>query len=130
MSSPARAARPDPRITPTLPIAAGPGVDDAATSADVLVLFRYLVVILVVVGAMGVCVWARMAVRGTAVQLGAARSALQREETRQERLMVERSLLRDPGRLQSAANGMRLDAPAKVVTIGADGKAVDDGETP
>lgn len=102
---------------PRAPSIGGIAAPADAVSPDVLVAFRYLFVILVIVGALGVCVWTRMAVRGTAVELGSARSQLAREQARHERLLVERAVLRVPGRLQDMANGMALVTPAEVVTL-------------
>jgi hypothetical protein len=91
-------------------------------SPEVVLLARYLLVIGMIVAALSVCVWARMAVRQTALELDAARSALARAETRHDRLLVERALLRDPGRLREGAVGLALAAPVAVVDLGSDAK--------
>lgn len=89
----------------------------ANTSPEVVFLFRYLLVILVMVGALGGCVWSRMAVRHTALQLDATRSALARAESRHERLLVERALLREPGRLQDTADALGMVPASAILTL-------------
>jgi cell division protein FtsL len=91
-------------------------------SPDVVVLARYLLVIGVIVAALSACVWARMAVRQMALELDATRNALARAETRHDRLLVERALLRDPGRLRATADDLALVAPVAVVDVGSDAK--------
>lgn len=85
--------------------------------SDLLTLFRAIVVILVTVGAVAATVAVRMAVRHTALELDAARSELARADILHDRLVVERALLREPGRLQAAADGLALVAPAETVTL-------------
>ncbi|MFZ5477943.1 MAG: hypothetical protein ACOZNI_14305 [Myxococcota bacterium] len=94
----------------------------AVASPEVAALFRYLVVIGMIVAALSVCVWARMAVRQTALELDAARSSLARAETRHDRLLVERALLRDPGRLEATARALALATPVAVVDVGSAGR--------
>jgi hypothetical protein len=86
-------------------------------SPEVHAVLRYLVVMLVCTGALGALVWTRMAMRRTALELDAARSALARAETQRERLLVERTLLREPGRLQAEADALGLVPPEKIVTV-------------
>lgn len=86
-----------------------------ADPAEVRLLFRWLTAMLFIAAALAVCVWTRMAVRQTALDLDAARSSLARAEIQRERLLVERSLLRDPGRLADSATALGLVAP--VVTV-------------
>ena len=86
-----------------------------ADPAEVRLLFRWLTAMLFIAAALAACVWTRMAVRQTALDLDAARSSLARAEIQRERLLVERSLLRDPGRLADSATALGLVAP--VVTV-------------
>lgn len=86
-------------------------------SPDVLILFRYLVVIFVVVAALGATVWVRMAVRHTALQLDQTRSELARATIERDRMLVERALLREPGRLQGVADGLGLVAPVATLDV-------------
>jgi cell division protein FtsL len=88
-----------------------------ADPEEVRLLLRWLTVMLFVAAALGACVWTRMAVRQTALELDAARSALVRAEIERERLLVERSLLRDPGRLAGSAEALGLVAPAATLTV-------------
>lgn len=85
--------------------------------SDLMALFRAIVVILIVAGTVAFCVAVRMAVRHTALELDAARSELARAEILKDRLVVERALLREPGRLQAAADGLALVAPVETVTL-------------
>jgi cell division protein FtsL len=71
----------------------------------------------VAIGAIGVAVWASMSVRRLAVDLDKARAELEVAQIDQQRLLVERALLRDPGRLGALAAGMRLESPQGVVDV-------------
>lgn len=104
----------DPRID-TSHVAHGPSLE--ADPADLRLLFRWLTAMLFIAAALAACVWTRMAVRQTAVELDAARSALARAEIQHERLLVERSLLRDPGRLAETAAALTLVPPVAIVPV-------------
>ena len=96
----------EPRVQPQVaPVAADP--------AEVRLLFRWITAMLFVAAALAACVWTRMAVRQTALDLDAARSSLARAEIQQERLLVERSRLRDPGRLAENAAALGGDLLVK-----------------
>ncbi len=88
-----------------------------AEPGELRLLFRYLTAMLVIAAALAVCVWTRMAVRSTALELDSARSALVRAEIRHERLQVERALLRSPSRLGDVAIARALVAPTAIVHI-------------
>ncbi|MFN7142992.1 MAG: hypothetical protein ACK4YP_04400 [Myxococcota bacterium] len=104
----------DPRID-TSRVAHGPSLE--ADPADLRLLFRWLTAMLFIAAALAACVWTRMAVRQTAVELDTARSALARAEIQHERLLVERSLLRDPGRLTETAGALGLVPPVAIVSL-------------
>lgn len=88
-----------------------------ADSTELRLLYRWLVAMLLIAGALAACVWTRMAVRATALDLDAARSSLVRAEILHERLLVERALLRDPGRLAETAAALSLVAPVATVNV-------------
>ncbi len=88
-----------------------------ADPAELRLLFRWLTAMLFIAAALAACVWTRMAVRQTALDLDAARSALVRAEIQHERLLVERSLLRDPGRLAESAGALGLAPPVATVSV-------------
>jgi hypothetical protein len=88
-----------------------------ATSTDFRLLFRWLGAMLLIAGALAACMWTRMAVRATALELDATRSALSRAEIQHERLLVERALLRDPGRLADTATALALVPPVASVNV-------------
>ena len=90
------------------------------SQADVRLLLRFGGVLLVFALAMAVQLWARMEVRRTAVALDAARSAVALAEIEQDRLLLERTTLRAPGRIRTAAEEMALAAPVAVVDIPAE----------
>lgn len=96
-----------PSHTPTL----------EADPAEVRLLLKWITAMLFIAAALAACVWTRMAVRQTALELDAARSALVRAEVQRERLLVERSLLRDPGRLAENAAAIGLVAPVATVAV-------------
>jgi hypothetical protein len=101
---------PDTRTAPVL----------EADPADLRLLVRWLCAMLLIAGALAGCVWTRMAVRATALELDATRSALARAESQHERLEVERALLRDPGRLQASADALALVPPTAIITVDAE----------
>jgi cell division protein FtsL len=71
----------------------------------------------VAIGAVGVAVWASMSVRQMAIRLDKARAELEVAQIEQQRLLVERALLRDPSRLGGLAAGMKLVSPEKVIDV-------------
>lgn len=103
----------EPRLQPPPPHA--PTLE--ADAQELALLFRWIAAMLFIAVTLGACVWTRMAVRQTALELDAARSALVRAEIQRERLLVERSLLRDPGRLAESAAAIGLVAPAAIVAV-------------
>ncbi|MES2638627.1 MAG: hypothetical protein V4850_04075 [Myxococcota bacterium] len=88
-----------------------------ADPAELRLMFRWLVAMLLIAAALAACVWTRMAVRATALELDSARSSLARAEILHERLLVERALLRDPGRLAETAASLSLVAPVATVNV-------------
>jgi len=88
-----------------------------ANAADFRLLLRWLGAMLLIASALAACMATRMAVRATALELDATRSALSRAEIQHERLLVERSLLRDPGRLVDTAAALALVPPAASVSV-------------
>jgi Tfp pilus assembly protein FimT len=84
---------------------------------DLLVLLRVGAVLVVVAVALGLQTWARMEVRARAVELADTRSELAAAEILHQRLVLERSLQRQPGRLQQEADGLGLVAPVAVVAL-------------
>lgn len=89
-----------------------------ASLPDLLVLVRVGAVLVVIAVALGIQTWARMEVRARAVALADARADLARAEMLHDRLVLERSLQRQPGRLQASADSLGLLAPVSVVTLG------------
>lgn len=89
----------------------------AATAQDVGLAIRFLVVLFGIgsVGAVKLAITSQM--QQTAVALDHARSEVQRAEIRRERLLMERAMLRQPGRLQAAAAQLGLEAPVAVVDV-------------
>lgn len=87
---------------------------------DVRLLLRFGPMFLVVALAMAVQLWARMEVRQAAVALDAARSEVAQAEIERDRLLLERTTLRAPGRIRAAASEMALTAPVAIVDIAAD----------
>lgn len=96
--------------TVVAPISTAAPVTDARP-ADLWLLGRWLLAMSIVTVALGACLWTRMTVRQTALELDSARSAVARAEIDRERLLVERALLRDPGRLADSAAALSLVAP-------------------
>lgn len=88
-----------------------------ADRGELRLLFNWVVAMLLIAVTLAFCVWTRMAVRATALELDAARSALARAEIQQERLLVERALLRDPGRLAETAAALALVPPVATVSV-------------
>ncbi len=84
---------------------------------DLLVLLRVGVVLLVAAMALGFQTWARLQVTARAVELADARTALNAAEILHERLVLEKSLLRQPGRLQVQADALGLVNPVAVHTV-------------
>lgn len=93
------------------PIAHAPPAAAEANPADVRLLGRWVGAMLIISIALGACLWTRMTVRQTALELDATRAAVAHAEIVHERLLVERALLRDPGRLADSAASLALVAP-------------------
>ncbi len=91
-----------------------------ATAQDLGAAIRFLVV-LFAIGALGAV---KLAVASeaqqTSLRLDHARSEVRRAEIQRERLLVERAMLRQPGRLQAAADQLGLVAPVAVVSMPAE----------
>lgn len=94
-----------------------PGVDAAAP--EVRLLLRLLGVMIFITAAVSVHLWTRMQVRETALALDHARGQLVEAQTHHDRLRVERTMLRSPGRLGAIAVSLDLAAPVAVKDVGA-----------
>lgn len=90
----------------------------SATAPEVRTLLRFLGVMVFITAAVSVHLWTRMQVRATALKLDHERSELVRQTTRHDRLLVERTMLRSPGRLGALAVSLDLTAPEAVVDVG------------
>lgn len=90
----------------------------SATAPEVRTLLRFLGVMLFVTAAVAVHLWTRMQVRETALKLDHERGELTRAQTLHDRLLVERTMLRSPGRLGAVAVALDLTAPEAVVDVG------------
>lgn len=91
---------------------------EAVSLPDFMVVFRFLAVLAVLTGSMGAYLWSRMEVTRMSVALDESRSDLSRAEVVHERLELERSTLRQPGRLQEEANVRGLVSPSAVISVG------------
>ena len=91
---------------------------EAVGLPDVMVVLRFLIVLAALTGSMGAYLWSRMEVTRMSVALDESRSALSRADGVHERLELERSTLRQPGRLQEEANARGLVSPVAVVRLG------------
>ena len=85
---------------------------------DFMVVFRFLAVLAALTGSMGAYLWSRMEVTRMSVVLDESRSDLARAEVMHERLELERSTLRQPGRLQEEAHARALVSPKAVIQLG------------
>ncbi len=94
-----------------------PGFDAAAP--EVRLLSRLLGVMIFVAAALSVYLWSRMQVRETALALDEARGQLVEAQTHHDRLLVERTMLRSPGRLGAVAASLDLSAPVSVQDVSA-----------
>ncbi len=107
-----------PSRTLARPAVAPPAdVDVAQAREEAAELVRWLLVVGACVLAIGTAVWSSMAARHIALQLDQTRTALESARIERDRLMVERAILREPGRLQRYADGMGLVAPVSVVDL-------------
>ena len=88
-----------------------------AMAPEVRTLFRLMGLMVFMASAISVYLWTRTQVRERAVLLDRTRSELVRARTHHDRLLVERTMLRAPGRLGALAVGLDLEAPAAVVDV-------------
>lgn len=93
-----------------------PGINTAAPEVRLLV--RLLGVMIFITAAVSVHLWTRMQVRETALALDHARGQLIEAQTHHDRLLVERTMLRSPGRLGAIAVSLDLAAPTAVRDVG------------
>jgi hypothetical protein len=93
------------------------GPSRAAVAPEVRLLLRFVGVLLFVVSAVSVHLFTRLQVQETALRLDGARSDLVRAQTHHDRLFVERTMLRSPGRLGAIAVAEDLTAPERVVDL-------------
>lgn len=82
---------------------------------DLAALVRVVGVLAILGAAFAVQTWSRTEVRQQAVALASARSSLAKAETLHERLVLERSVRRQPAHLQDEAVRLGLVAPVVVV---------------
>ncbi len=94
-----------------------------AMAPEVRTLLRFMGVMVFVASAISIHLWTRTQVREKAVILDRTRSELVRARTHHDRLLVERTMLRAPGRLGALAVGLDLEAPAAVVDVAPVGEA-------
>jgi uncharacterized protein HemX len=92
---------------------------ETVTASDFAIVLRFMAVLSVVFGCLGMYLWSQMQVTRISVALDEARSELARAETIQGRLLLERSMLTQPNRLQQEANLRGLVLPVTVVQVGA-----------
>lgn len=89
----------------------------SATASDVAFAVRFVLV----VGGIGVLGLLKVSVTSAcqqiAVEIDRQHSAMTRAEIARERLLVERAMLRQPERLQRAADTMGLTAPVAVIAV-------------
>ncbi len=90
---------------------------EAVSLPDLLVVIRFLGVLAVLTGSLSAYLWSRMEVTRLSVALDESRSALARGEVVQERLELERSLLRQPGKLAEEARIRGLTPPVAVINL-------------
>lgn len=91
----------------------------AGVAPEVRFVLRFMGVLVFVTFALTVHLWARMGVRQTAIRLDEVHSELGRQVTLQDRLLVERTMLRSPGKLGGIAAVEGLVAPVLVVDVAA-----------
>ncbi|MBM4389716.1 MAG: hypothetical protein FJ090_01230 [Deltaproteobacteria bacterium] len=84
---------------------------------ELRILTRFLGTLVWVTAALAVYLWTRMEVRETSRLLDIERAALAEQLTLRERLQVERTMLRSPGRLGAVALSENLAAPARVIDV-------------
>lgn len=82
--------------------------------ADLLLLGRTLGVVAIVGAALAVQTWTRTEVRHESVALASARSSLAEAQILHQRLLLERSVRRQPTHLQAGAERLGLSAPVAV----------------
>lgn len=86
-----------------------------ASLPELKMLVRFLVIGVLLAGSMAVYLWASTGVRETALRTDRVRHQLEVARTEQERLMLQRTLLRDPGHL--AQEGVRMGLVSPVATV-------------
>ena len=86
-----------------------------ASLPELRMLVRFLVIGILLAGSLAIYLWASTGVRETALQTDRARRHLEVARTEHERLMLQRTLLRDPGHL--AQEGARLGLVAPIATV-------------
>ena len=90
---------------------------EVVTLSDLMMTLRFLGVLAVIGGALAAYLWSRMEVTRMAVALDEARSELSRADMLNERLMLERQLLRQPGRLAEEAQNRGMVPPVVVIEM-------------
>lgn len=87
------------------------------SAPELRILMRFMGTLVWVTAALAVYLWTRMEVRETSRMLDIERAALEEQLTLRDRLSVERTMLRSPGRLGAVALSENLVAPARVVDV-------------
>lgn len=91
--------------------------DEAATLPDFMIMLRFLGAVSLIGAALAAYMWSRMEVTRLAVMLDETRSDLARAEVLHERLVLERSMLRQPDRLAAEAQARGMVPPARYVDL-------------
>lgn len=88
-----------------------------AALPELMMLVRFLGIGVLLAGALSVYLWASTGVRETSLQIDRTRHQLEAARVAQERLTLERAMLRDPGRLVADASSLGLVAPVATVDL-------------
>lgn len=84
---------------------------------ELQMLLRLLLFGVLLAGAMSVYLWASTGVRETAIRIDRKHRELERARIDQERLVLERAMLRGPGRLGQDAAALGLVAPEATIDL-------------
>lgn len=101
---------------------------ETVTASDFMVVIRTFGVLTVVMGCLAAYMWVQMEVTRISVALDETRSDLARAETIHERLLLEKSMMLQPGRLQDEANVRGMVAPQSIRRIQSHGQNSQPGQ--
>ena len=96
--------------------------DEAVTLPDFMVVLRFLGTMSLIGAALAAYMWSRMEVTRIAVALDETRSDLARAEILHGRLVLERSMLRQPDRLSGDARSRGMVAPEQYTDLRQDAR--------